>query len=96
MVGAIGRDSLGEAARANLVGEGIDVSGIASLTEPTGCAFITIDDRGENAIAVASGANRLASATSLPSREVGASEIPDIYVMRLEVPLDPWRPAEYQ
>ncbi|MDP8904376.1 MAG: PfkB family carbohydrate kinase [Chloroflexota bacterium] len=57
-VGAVGEDDLGSGALADLADEGIDVT--AALVLPgvaTGVALIIVDDAGENAIAVASGAN---------------------------------------
>jgi ribokinase len=57
-VGAVGADDLGEEALGLLAGEGVDVSGAARLADvPTGVAVIVVDERGENQIAVASGAN---------------------------------------
>ncbi|MDA0172216.1 ribokinase [Solirubrobacter taibaiensis] len=56
-VGAVGRDAMGDEAEAELRAEGIDVSGLARLDEPTGVALIVVDAAGENQIAVASGAN---------------------------------------
>ena len=57
LVGAVGGDAMGQQARDELRGEGIDVSGVRRLSAPTGVALITVDDAGENQIAVASGAN---------------------------------------
>jgi ribokinase len=58
LVGAVGDDDLGADALRELEGEGIDVSAVARLADaPTGVALIVRDDEGENAIAVASGAN---------------------------------------
>jgi ribokinase len=57
LVGAVGDDAMGSQARAELAGEGIDVSGVVELSAPTGVALITVDGAGENQIAVASGAN---------------------------------------
>ena len=57
MVGAVGRDELGDAAVRELEAEGIDVGAVARLDEPTGVALIVVDAGGENQIAVASGAN---------------------------------------
>lgn len=57
MVGAVGHDPFGEACRKNLEGNGIDIQAVRVADEPTGCAFITVDEMGENAITVASGAN---------------------------------------
>jgi ribokinase len=57
-VGAVGADDLGEEALGLLADEGVDVSGAARLHDvPTGVAVIVVDERGENQIAVASGAN---------------------------------------
>jgi ribokinase len=57
LVGAVGADAMGDEAVAALEAEGIDVSGVSRLDEPTGVALIVVDAAGENQIAVASGAN---------------------------------------
>jgi len=58
MVGAVGADEFGRAAVADLAGEGVDVSRVAILSGvSSGIALIVVDERGENQIAVASGAN---------------------------------------
>jgi ribokinase len=58
MVGAVGDDDLGEEALRELAAEGVDVSRVARLDGvATGVAAIVVDSRGENQIAVASGAN---------------------------------------
>ena len=56
-VGAVGDDAFGEEARAALAAEGIDLTGRPTVPGPTGVALILVDGRGENLIAVASGAN---------------------------------------
>jgi ribokinase len=57
-VGAVGDDDLGAAALRELSAEGVDVAAVARLDGvPTGVALIAVDRAGENAIAVASGAN---------------------------------------
>jgi ribokinase len=57
-VGAVGADDFGDEALRALEAEGIDVSAVQRLPEvPTGVAAIVVDERGENQIAVASGAN---------------------------------------
>jgi len=57
-VGAVGADDLGDEALRELEAEGIDVSAVQRLDDvPTGVAVIVVDERGENQIAVASGAN---------------------------------------
>src|ERR1700761_520769 len=67
MAGRVGRDGVGEEAAGNLAANGVETSMIARGSEPTGCAFITVDATGENAITVASGANLAASASDLPA-----------------------------
>jgi ribokinase len=57
-VGAVGTDEFGDEALRGLESEGVDVSATARLDDvPTGVAVIVVDERGENQIAVASGAN---------------------------------------
>lgn len=58
MIGAVGRDADGEALRAMLADEGVDVTAVACLSDAaTGAAYIAVDDAGENQIVVAAGAN---------------------------------------
>ena len=57
MVGSLGEDAHGELARADLHSVGVDVSEVGTSGAPTGVAAILVDERGENLIAVASGAN---------------------------------------
>lgn len=59
LVGAVGADADGAAIRADLWAAGVDAGGLADVDAPTGIAHITVDDRAENTIAVASGANAL-------------------------------------
>jgi ribokinase len=56
-VGAVGADDFGVAARAALEAEGIDTGHLATVDRPTGVALIMVDERAENLIAVAPGAN---------------------------------------
>jgi ribokinase len=57
LVGAVGRDDFGDAALEELSVDGIELGAVMRVDEPTGVALITVDRAGENAIAVASGAN---------------------------------------
>jgi len=58
MVGAVGTDDFGDDALKSLAAEGIDTTAVTRLDDvPTGVAVIVVDGRGENQIAVASGAN---------------------------------------
>ena len=84
MVGRIGRDGFGEACRANLAANGVATAHVAADAMPTGCAFITVDAAGENAITVASGANAGVAAADLPEEYLGPGTMA---VMQMEVPL---------
>lgn len=57
MVGAVGNDAFGKEAKEVLAREGVDITWLATKEGPTGVAQIIVDRRGENLIAVASGAN---------------------------------------
>lgn len=57
-VGAVGDDAFATDARSALAAERVDVSRLLTIPETaTGVAIIMVDDRGENLIGVASGAN---------------------------------------
>jgi ribokinase len=81
MIGAVGDDGFGALARANLQREGMDVSGVRIVAAPTGCAFIQVDDSGENVITVASGANRLLTADRL-------APAGGVLVLQMETPVE--------
>jgi len=85
MVGCRGDDEFGGRLRAALVAEGIDVTGLRPVPgAASGLALITVDPAGENAIAVAPGANALAS-----EEEVAAafSAPCDVLVLSAEIPV---------
>lgn len=84
LIGAVGADDLGDEASALLREEGVDTRHLQRLdSTPTGVALIAVDARGENQIAVASGAN-----ASLRPEAVTAAGIPAGAVVLLghEVP----------
>lgn len=67
MVAAIGDDAAGTAALASLKSVGIDVSLVRTVVEvPTGRAYITVSDDGQNSIVVGLGANAYVSPSGLP------------------------------
>lgn len=57
MIATVGRDAYGDAALDALANEGVDVSNVRRVDEPTGTAIIAVGPRGENQIVVAPGAN---------------------------------------
>ncbi|RDI61230.1 ribokinase [Microvirga subterranea] len=84
MVAAVGRDPFGQACRDNLLNNGVDIGAVQLTDEPTGCAFITVDEHGENAITVASGANMALKATDLPEDLLSRAAV---LVLQMEVPI---------
>ena len=73
-IGAVGPDSFAEPAQALMRADGVDLSGVIVAQAPTGAAFIAVDDNGENAIVVASGANAQARAGQLDARALGPGD----------------------
>jgi ribokinase len=65
MAGAVGRDALATDALKLLKQANVDLSRVAETETTTGCAAISVDPQGRNAIAVGSGANLLAKATQI-------------------------------
>ena len=87
-VGAIGDDWLGQRALEGLLAEGIHVEHVRRPTGiASGVALILVNSEGENAIAVAPGANETLSPADI---EAAAPLIrqSDILLLQLEVPLD--------
>ena len=84
MAGAVGNDPFGAACLKNLEENGVDVRAIRITDEPTGCAFITVDETGENAITVASGANMALRSADLPDDLLSKATV---LVLQMEVPI---------
>lgn len=84
-VGAVGEDDAGTDALEALRAEGIDVSRVRRVAEPTGVALVTVGPRGENQIAVAPGANR--TVTAEHADLVGIGEPGAILLTSFEVPV---------
>lgn len=82
MVGQVGDDAFGRAARANIAAHGVSVADIVTGAAPTGCAFITVDESGENAITVASGANGAVTVAALSHTFTNR----DVLLLQMEVP----------
>ncbi len=86
---AVGEDAPGERALRQLEKDGLDLSAAVHLPEAaTGTALIMVDARGENLIAVASGANALLTpehVQALPETWFGASQV---LLACLEIPME--------
>ena len=81
-----GRDDFGEQALSAFQREGIDTRWIVSDPAlPSGVAFILVDERGENSIVVASGANAALSPDQIQDR---AYQNAEICLLQLEIPLE--------
>jgi ribokinase len=92
-VARVGDDMFGQQAVEGFVADGIDTGHVRHDPDaPSGVALIFVDERGENSIAVASGANaRLTPEDVLSARDAIASA--DVLVTQLETPLDAVRAA---
>jgi ribokinase len=88
LIGRVGADAFGEQLLANAQKEGIDVTHVEyDANAASGVAMISVDARGQNSIAVASGANYCLTAAHV--REAwSALENVDLLVMPLETPLE--------
>lgn len=87
MIGRIGRDAFGSSVRAELERAGVAVEHIAYDDEmPTGTAQIVVDDNGQNAIAVASGANACLQPADVMHAAAAWSGAA-LLVLQLEIPL---------
>ncbi|WP_081882289.1 ribokinase [Cryobacterium sp. MLB-32] len=84
-VGAVGTDAYGDELRALLAAEGIRSPGLASSTEPTGTAHISVVDSGENSIVVVSGANSTVTTLDAAQRETISTAA--FLVMQCELPI---------
>src|SRR5699024_2450810 len=83
MVGAVGSDGFGESLLAALRQEGVETRFIRQLDGPSGAAFITVDQAGENRIVVAPGANSRLTARL----DAGAFRRVGAVLIQLEIPL---------
>jgi ribokinase len=88
LITALGIDGLGDTALENFVREGIDVDLVRRVPGvPSGVALIVVDGSGENAIAVAPGAN-LALTPDDVSALAGVLGPGDVVLLQLEIPLE--------
>ena len=87
LIACVGDDAAGRGIRDALAAEGVDVGGIASVSEAaTGTALIVVDAEGRNQIAVAPGANRRLDVETVARRRADF-EWADVLVCQLETPM---------
>ncbi len=88
MIGCVGNDTFGEQMRANLESVNVGTGGIKVIDGvPTGQAFITIEESGQNSIIVIAGANAKADRKVIDDNMKYIEEA-DVIVMQLEIPID--------
>lgn len=85
MAGAVGRDALAGDALILLRAASVDLSRVIQADASTGCAAITVDPSGSNAIVVGSGANRHVRATQVEDALLQADTT---LVLQMEVPAE--------
>lgn len=81
--GCVGRDGFAEVATSALREAGVDLSRLAVVDQPTGCAAICVDPAARNQIAVAPGANLAARESQV---EDAALHPGVILLLQMEVP----------
>lgn len=84
MVGAVGDDEYGTRSLAALQAEGVDLSRVRQLGEPTGVALVAVGRRGENQIVVATGANGVIALDEADRALIAGA---DVLLSSLEVPV---------
>ena len=84
MVGAAGRDAMGDQALALLAEGGVELSEVRRLDLPQGVAMIFVDTHGENVIGILPGANGAVSAADAESALAGLSAS-DVLIVQQEV-----------
>ena len=88
ILGAVGNDEYGKKLLQNLNSVNVNVDNVITISEDnTGCAFINVDDNGENNIVVISGANNMITKETIDNNIELIKEA-DIIVVQLEIPLD--------
>ena len=86
LIGCVGADESGARYIEALKNEGIDTRGIQRSQIPTGVAFITVDDAGENSIIVNPGANHEVTRAQV-ERHADLIREADALLLQLECPL---------
>lgn len=86
LVGCVGNDATTTRMLRFLRRDGVAVSGVGKREDvPTGCAVIHVDDKGENQIVVASGANRCVETGQIPDEVLYEG---NVLLSQMELPLE--------
>ncbi len=87
-IGKIGKDAFGDQMMAQLTKEGIDMAHmLRDSQEPSGVAFIMIDEKGENMISVAPGANFKLTPEEV-RKESELIRNASVIVVQMEIPIE--------
>ncbi|MEX2540567.1 MAG: ribokinase [Trueperaceae bacterium] len=89
-VGRVGSDGFGPTLKQALADEGIDVTSLSTVSAPSGAAFITVDEQGQNTIIVSPGANSRLTPRSLTSELFEGAAV---VLLQLEIPPETVRQA---
>jgi ribokinase len=87
LIAKIGADAFGEMAIENFKNEKINTTHISTDSDvPSGVAFIVVDDKGENIIVVAPGANSMLNEKNIRDADAVIGKA-DIVLLQLEIPM---------
>lgn len=87
MVGTVGNDDNGNRLLDTLENFGLDIQGVTRVKEPTGNAFITVDEKGDNTLLAYAGANNSLT-FDMVEKFKDKIEKAAYLVMQLEIPFD--------
>lgn len=88
LIGRLGRDDVAQSIRSNLDDAGVGLTHVRTMDNAeSGMAFVTVDEHGENAIVVSSGANAELTPAGVEA-DAGVLRNSRIAIAQLETPLD--------
>ncbi len=87
LIGAVGDDGFGQQLRQSLRDYTVDITHVQTIRGASGVALITVDDKGENTIVVASGANMRMTAGILDAVALALDDCKSL-LLQLEIPYD--------
>jgi ribokinase len=87
LIGCLGNDVFGVQLRSNLLGAGVDISGVSTYEGTSGVAVIVVSETGENSIVVTPGANAKVTPQELEAN-IEIIRRASIVLTQLEIPLE--------